>query len=1328
MNIKSLIVKGISTTLFLLVVAISLAIQVQANGNFTFQSQKFSGANPISGTEQTFTASPTVELYTNRSTRVRLNWTQEGNELYHVVYLSGSTPIPFTSSAVPSPIDITDWNGLSDGSYTIYISGVNNVKRSVEGTLILDSVAPNQATSLSLAVGGVPVTGPGSSRTLTLSWTAATDVVPAGVSARNATKYEVSYNHSAITETFLSRDVSGTSFVVELPSSIPDTTVTFTVYSIDGAGNKNTLANATNQIAYVLNTTAPTAPSNLVLKNVNGDTLTGNTGGRFGDLSFTAASSADVASYEVAYRVGSNPFVILSSGSNAITYSNLFATGFDPAQGSSITLRVVAVDSAGNRSSELTRTIVYDSVAPAFVIQYLNTAPTPAVFASASGIVINQTNIKTLVVTNALNDIVSYVVERNNVQIQSATGTSTELQTYLRGLTLNGDYRVLVRDAAFNRATFNLNVKVEGPRMPANRNIIVNGNDIRDEAGIQATITVEFDPSPDVVLGQSGTYRLFVDGRLITGTTPTGVGGRIRIEFVNLTAFYGDLQSIYVVQAVDEFGNTANYTNRTDTVIRDRMRPEARVLDVVSTDTTITATIELLDNNRVLTIAGARAELYNGTTLVTSIPLSVGRSAYTFSNLRERQTNYNIRIVGSYTWDGATVNNANLNGAQINEGTRFAIDTLQASPGVTASIQNIVSTDSTIKFTVQSEKTVNVARFIDVTLYAGTGPYTGNPVKTERIELPQTQVSRLSELTFTGLNSGVNYHIQVREGGFILAAARTITNLAVPTSTFEVFDTKQDEVTATIDIKNTNSATVFVFQGTTLMSQEGIALVAGVNRVVLPNLVANTTYNVKVIATYTVFTETPNGSVITNTVNGAVIGDETFTTAKQMLTGSFPIVDVLDDEVLFTVVLEDPNNALVRGFVALYLGQSLVEEIRIDRGTNALKFENLQSNSDYTLSIHISYDLQDGQGEVTRSGYLEPSALSRTFVIRRFKTIKTLPDVEVTNVSRTDTTLSISIQPIDPDAAFITGTVRIFSLTESPPLIKSETLLRAPFNRESLQTFTFTGLEQNTVYRVEIDLDYNLEDGRNVRVYKPHNQEYRTRPSISADILSVETTSTSIRVSIELFDYSSATVLAKIFDGSNQLGSAVQLENGINNNVRFENLEPDKAYRLVFDYNNGAQLLASRDVQTRRAVILASPVPSLVTPTVTDNKAVIQIALTDVDNTVSPNVEIDICDDNSDECTKEVRTVSQVLAGTEIDLPYDEQTVTLRLTYTTNAEPQTIELPTSISLRTPEVPVAPEPSEPSNGNPGVLIAAVIGTISIGFVGVFIYSFRRLYIR
>jgi hypothetical protein len=67
----------------------------------------------------------------------------------------------------------------------------------------------------------------------------------------------------------------------------------------------------------------------------------------------------------------------------------------------------------------------------------------------------------------------------------------------------------------------------------------------------------------------------------------------------------------------------------------------------------------------------------------------------------------------------------------------------------------------------------------------------------------------------------------------------------------------------------------------------------------------------------------------------------------------------------------------------------------------------------------------------------------------------------------------------------------------------------------------------------------------------------------------------------------------------------------------------------------------------------------------------------------------------------------------------------LRLTFTTNAEPQTIELPTSISLRTPVVPVAPEPS---NGNPGVLIAAVIGTISIGFVGVFIYSFRRLYIR
>ena len=1336
MNLKSLLLKGISSVLVVLLLAITSNLRVEAS-NFDFNTVKFQGNNPIAGTNQTF-GSTLGELYTTSSSRVRFDWTQASNETYHIVYLSGSTPVPFTASPITSPFDITTWGGLPEGVHTIYVSGVNVAKRSHDAKLVIDNTAPQQASGLALNISGTPVVGAGSARSLTLTWSAANDIVPASASITTASQYEVSYNYNGITETFFPNRVSGTTFAIELPTQVPDTTITFTVYSIDAAGNRNSLANATNQITYVLNTTLPNSPTNLILKNVDGDTLTGSTGGRFGDLSFTRSTSSDVTSYEISYRIGSAAPVVLSSGSNEISYTGLFATGFNPAQGSNITLQVVAVDSAGNRSTALSRSIVYDSVAPTFVIEYLNTAVTPAVFASASGVVINQTNIKSLVVTNALNDIQSYVVERNNVQVASATGTASELQTYLRGLTQNGNYRVIVRDAAFNRASFLLDVRVGGPRLPTNRNIQVNGSDERDEAGIQATVTVDFDPSPDIVLNASftsGTYRLFVDGRLIEGVNPVGVGGRIRMTFLSRTAFYGDVQSIYVIQAVDQFGNVVNYNNRTDFVIRDRMRPEARVVQTSSNATSITAVIDLLDNNRVLTLAGARAELYNGTTLVTSIPLTVGRETYTFLNLRERQTNYNIRIVGSYTWQGSTVNNEVLN-----EGTRYAIDTLSTSPDVTATMENIRTTDTTLSLDVVSTKNVAFARFIDVILYSGVGPYSGNPIKTERIELPQNQSTQVSPVTFTGLGSGVNYHIQLREGGFIIATGRAITNLAVPESTFSVFETRQDEVTATINITNTNAATAFVFQGNTLVSTQGILLEGSSNRFTIPNLLPNIEYNLKVIATYQVFTETPNGSVVSNTVNGAVIGEYTFRTAKRMLTGSFPIVDVLDDEVLFTVSLDDPDNALVRGSVALYLGQTFVREIAIDRGSSNLKFENLQSNSDYTMSIHITYNLQDGKGEQTRQGALAPSALTNSFVIRRFKTIKTLPSVNIVDVIRTDKTLTLTVEPIDPDAAFVTGTVRIFSLTESPPLIRSETLLRTPFHRETPQTFTFTGLEPDTAYRIEVDLDYNLEDGRNVRVYKPHNQQYRTRPSISADILGVQTTSTTVVIDIELFDYTAATVLGKVFRGSNQVGTAVQLRNGLNR-VEFTDLDPSTSYRVVFDYNNGAQLLTSRDVATRRAVALTVPVPTLTEPTVSERTALIKVDLQDPDNTIQSRVEISICDQESSACTNEIRTASQVLAGTEVQLPYDNQSITIRFTYDIDGENQVIEVPTIVRLSSPEPEPVPEPTpepepspepqpprEPLNVNLGVVIASVVGAVAVGFVGLFLVQFRRFYVR
>jgi len=317
MKLKSLLSKGISSILIVIMLVFTFTIQVEAT-NFDFNTVKFQGNNPVSGTNQTFT-STTGELYTTSSTRVRFDWSQASNETYHIVYESGSTPVPFTASPITSPFDITTWGGLPEGVYDIYVSGVNVDKRSVDAKLVIDNTAPQQPSGLALNIAGTPIVGAGSARDLTLTWNAANDIVPTGASKTQADQYEVSYNYAGITETFFPNRVSSTNFEIELATQVPDTTITFTVYSIDAAGNRNSLSTANNQITYVLNTTAPTGPSNLILKNVDGDTLTGSTGGRFGDLSFTASPTNDVTSYEISYRIGSNPFIVLSSGDGVCT-------------------------------------------------------------------------------------------------------------------------------------------------------------------------------------------------------------------------------------------------------------------------------------------------------------------------------------------------------------------------------------------------------------------------------------------------------------------------------------------------------------------------------------------------------------------------------------------------------------------------------------------------------------------------------------------------------------------------------------------------------------------------------------------------------------------------------------------------------------------------------------------------------------------------------------------------------------------------------------------------------------------------------------------------
>jgi hypothetical protein len=255
----------------------------------------------------------------------------------------------------------------------------------------------------------------------------------------------------------------------------------------------------------------------------------------------------------------------------------------------------------------------------------------------------------------------------------------------------------------------------------------------------------------------------------------------------------------------------------------------------------------------------------------------------------------------------------------------------------------------------------------------------------------------------------------------------------------------------------------------------------------------------------------------------------------------------------------------------------------------------------------------------------------------------------------------------------------------------------------------------------------------NVRTFKPLTQTYRTRPAISLDVMGVRSRTNSIEVDLQLFDFTAQSVLARLFSGDQQVGSALAVSNDLST-VAFENLESNRTYRVVIDYNNGSTILATREVRTQTSVTLAAPSGTSLQPTVDNQRATIRIAVVDPDQTLGNVATIEICDLDSDACLSELRTIQQVIQGTEVALPYANQSVTVKIDYDLQTTTDTLEiLVASNLLSTPSTDPVPEPiveptvpREPLDINVGVVFVSVVGAIAVGFVGIFFYSFRRFY--
>jgi chitodextrinase len=220
---------------------------------------------------------------------------------YNVTGLTPSTSYTFTVKSKDNSGNIS--------------SGVNVVI-----STLADTTAPNNVTNL--VASGILATS------LTLSWTASTSTDVAG--------YQI-YNGATLLTT-----VTGTSYNVTGLSS--NTAYTFTVKAKDGYNN---IASGSSVSATTINvdTTAPNDVTGLTAGTATVNSI---------PVGWTLSSSSDVANYEVAYSSngGTNWTVASALVNNSSTSYTI--TGLTT--GTTYTIRVVAIDTSGNRSTGVTIT------------------------------------------------------------------------------------------------------------------------------------------------------------------------------------------------------------------------------------------------------------------------------------------------------------------------------------------------------------------------------------------------------------------------------------------------------------------------------------------------------------------------------------------------------------------------------------------------------------------------------------------------------------------------------------------------------------------------------------------------------------------------------------------------------------------------------------------------------------------------------------------------------------------------------------------------------------------------------------------------------------
>lgn len=291
------------------------------------------------------------------------------------------------------------------------------------------------------------------------------------------------------------------------------------------------------------------------------------------------------------------------------------------------------------------------------------------------------------------------------------------------------------------------------------------------------------------------------------------------------------------------------------------------------------------------------------------------------------------------------------------------------------------------------------------------------------------------------------------------------------------------------------------------------------------------------------------------------------------------------DNISYKTNITDIDNTIKNVTYSLHLGDKLIEST----SESEYEFNNLLSDSNYSIIIKYVYDMNDGKESVDeKTVYVQTKA-------------KSLPMFIYNNVSADKNSLSFKFEETDVDNTKISSEVSLFKGEEKIGSINS-------------LSGKFENLLSGVDYRLELSCKYDLNDGQGEKVV---TQSYeRTTSSYSSPKIDIEAETTkesfSYKTKITDVDDTLTKVFYKLYLGETYVESSELQE------TTFTNLKSNSNYTLVVEYeynlNNG--VITKDEVKVNlRTKAKTAPVYTI-SSAIADKKQIsYKFALEDLDNT-----------------------------------------------------------------------------------------------------------------